>query len=148
MQRWVFRAEVELRSRAEMLRLGCHRLAGGTGADLPEDWKNVDYIVPPGPAAEYANCRAGIRDSKRLPERDAKDTEAREFHQRMSGQHNMNTRRVNYKLKGGGTAKGMTVPEWTDVMLAGCVCHTIILERAPTLLRDLVRLTSRFADVV
>lgn len=128
----VLRVEIYVRSRVAAIRLAVHLLGGGAGDDLPANWQAVDFLGPPGPAAEYAHCSHGLRQAS-AP--DAGSTEARwmDFHTAIALHH-------NFGLTSTGAAGGsLKVSEWTVQALAAAPCLGIMLQMSQKTLSIVVR---------
>lgn len=121
------------------MRIACHIAGGGSGADLPEDWQAPAYLATPGPTAEFAHCAEALsKASVDPPPADYKQKMA--FHNAMCRyKHNMGLKAHKFLQRSGREGKCLRVRDWTDVMMAGSISLTIILERAPELLGTQVR---------
>lgn len=116
--------------------MAVHLLAGGAGDDLPDKWHEAtDSLGPPGPAAEFAHCPAGLRQSRAgLP--DAGSTEARwmQFHTTMAMHHNFGISGTSYSA----TGSSLKVSEWTIQAMAAAPCLGHLLHAVPRTLSTVV----------
>lgn len=121
------------------MRIACHIAGGGNGTDLPADWKDPAYLGTPGPTAEYGHCPEALARACPDPSPAGYDSKMAFHHAMRRYKHNMGLKAQKFSHRSGGEGKSLRVRDWTDVMMAGSMCLTIILERAPELLGTQVR---------
>lgn len=132
-------ATVDLKSRADAVRLAVHLLAGGDPAHLPDNWRSASITFPPGPASEYGHCYQGIANAISADSADPVGRRCNLFLGREKGVGLV----LNPILdKHSNTRLHATVPLSFDMMMAGVPCLAIILTTTPHIIKTQVRYRS------